>query len=223
MIVPDLIVRTRRRSMSLIVNDNGELIVRAPAKLSMDKIVKFVTEKEKWILSKQKLVKNTYEVNNDILTYQSALFLGKKYKIDKLNGVKKIEITNDSIICPPYIDEDKFKIKLTKWFIQMASEILKNRLEYFANLLQLDYSSFKLSNSKNRWGSCDSLGNIKLNYRVVMLPHNFIDYIVIHELTHLLYMNHSQEFYSSIECVMPSYKLYKNKLKEYNYILGLFR
>ena len=104
-----------------------------------------------------------------------------------------------------------------------AKKILSERLEFFADLMQIDYASFKISNSKTRWGSCDNHRNIKLNFRLIMLPHKIIDYVIIHELSHIIEFSHSKEFYKIISLVMPSYKLQQKVLKDYDYILGLFR
>lgn len=79
-------------------------------------------------------------------------------------------------------------------------------MEYFADLMQVNYTLIKIDNSKSRWGSCDQKGVIKFNLRLAMLPHKVIDYIIIHELSHLLEFNHSKEFYKIIESIMPDYK-----------------
>jgi len=89
--------------------------------------------------------------------------------------------------------------------------------------MQLNYSKIIIMNNKRRWGACTINTTLKFNYRICMLPHNVIDYIIIHELAHLLEFNHSPKFYKIIESVMPDYKRYKNELKKYDYVLSLFR
>ena len=96
-------------------------------------------------------------------------------------------------------------------------------MEFFANVMQLDYAGATICNSKTKWGSCDSNRNIKLNFRLIMLPHKTLDYVIVHELSHILEMNHSKEFYKIVSAVMPSYKLHQKILKENNYLLGLYR
>ena len=73
--------------------------------------------------------------------------------------------------------------------------------------MQIDYSSVSICNNKTRWGSCDSQRNIKLNFRLLMLPHKAIDFVIIHELAHILEFNHSKDFYKIISLVMPTYKV----------------
>ena len=83
MVVPNKIIRSHRRSMALVVTDTGELVVRAPMRLSYEKIHSFILEKEKWILTKQKEIQNKNHINTDIITYNKIMFLGTKYNVDK--------------------------------------------------------------------------------------------------------------------------------------------
>ena len=223
MIKPDLLVRSYRRSLSLSINKRGELIVHAPMKLKLDEIFKYITEKEKWIVSKQKEMQEKLSINKDIINYNQFLFLGKKYNIQIFKGIKKVELTENSLILPEFDDSSRGLLAIKKWYIKNAQKVLSERLEYFANLMQIDYASFKLCNSKTKWGSCDNYRNIKLNWRLIMLPHKAIDYVIIHELSHILEFSHSKEFYNIVSLVMPSYKLQQKTLKSYDYILTLFR
>jgi len=221
-IKPDLLIRSHRRSLCLSINKQGELIVHAPMKLSVDDIFKYINEKEKWITAKQKEIQDRLSINKDIINYNQFLFLGKKYSIEYYKGIKKIDLTATSIISPMY-DKSNQLLEIKKWYMKNAKKILSERLEFFADLMQIDYASFKISNSKTRWGSCDNHRNIKLNFRLIMLPHKVIDYVIIHELSHIIEFSHSKEFYKIISLVMPSYKLQQKVLKDYDYILGLFR
>ena len=209
MVKPDYIVRSHRRSLSLIIDKSGKLIVRAPHKLSLNDILKYVNEKEKWIESKQKEVQTRLLINKEILNYNEILFLGKKYPIEKISGLKKIELTDRALILPSKVANEDIIRRIKSWYISNAKKILSERVEYFAELMQLDYNNITINNSKNRWGSCDNLRNIKLNFRLIMLPHKLIDYVIIHELTHILEFNHSKDFYKIISSIMPSYKIHQ--------------
>lgn len=219
---PDLLIRSHRRSLCLSINKQGELIVHAPMKLKIDDIFKYISEKEKWITTKQKEMQDKLSINKDIINYNQFLFLGKKYPLEIYKGIKKIELSDQAIISPPF-DNGNQLFEIKKWYISNAKKILGERLEYFANLMQIDYASFKICNSKSKWGSCDNYRNIKLNFRLIMLPHKAIDYVIIHELSHIIEFSHSKEFYKIVSLVMPSYKLQQKVLKSYDYTLGLFR
>jgi len=221
MVIPDKIIRSHRRSISLTITDKGELYVRAPMRLAYDKIYGFIKEKERWIIQKQSEIETKNQFNKDVITYKKILFLGKKYNVNYLDGLKKIELSDTSLIVPKQFYNNTNKIK--NWFVVLSKDILKERLEYWANIMQLDYSSITINNNKTRWGSCDSERNIKLNFRLIMLPHKVVDYVLIHELTHILEMNHSKSFYKIITKIMPSYKLHQKILKENGYLLSLYR
>lgn len=223
MIKPDAIIKTNRRSLSITITQKGEVIVHAPKRLSMDNIINFVNEKSNWIETKRIEILKKQEDHKDILTYNKMLFLGKQYLKYEMNGIKKVELTTSCLLCPKGLNESELLFKIAKWYMQTAKSILAERLEYLANLMQLDYNSFKISNTKNRWGSCDTKGNIKINFRLIMLPHKIIDYVLIHELSHLVEFNHSKKFYRVIESVMPNYDEARKNLKYYSDILLLFR
>lgn len=222
MVKPDIILRTHRRSLCLTITKDGSLVVRAPVRMNMNDILRYIQEKENWINKKQEEIQKRLCINRDILTYEKFLFLGKKYSLKKISGIKKIELSEDAFLAPNLENYDLFP-KIKKWYIKQADIILKERLEYFADIMQIDYASVSLCNSKTRWGSCDNFRNIKLNFRLIMLPHKAIDFVLIHELTHIIEFNHSKEFYKVIQTIMPTYKLQQKILKENDYILQLFR
>lgn len=223
MITPSAIIRTNRRSLSLTIAKDGGLIVRAPKKLSMEYIYSFIKQKEKWILNKQRAIQNSKLINNEIVNGNQFLCFGKIYIRVEIDKIKNIELVDDSILIPSSIDNSKKYALLFKWYNQLTKDIIKSRVTYFADLMQVSYSLVKIDNSKAKWGSCDNKGVIKLNLRLSMLPHKVIDYIIIHELAHLLEFNHSKNFYKIIESIMPDYKRYRAMLKEYNFVLQLLR
>ena len=222
MVTPDLILRTHRRSLCLTITKDGELVVRAPVRMNMNSILRYISEKENWIIKKQKEIESRLSINRDIINYEKFYFLGKKYKLAKTKGIKKIELSEDSLITPN-LDNDILLPKIKRWYVKSAEKILKERLEYFANIMQIDYASVSLCNSKSKWGSCDNYRNIKLNFRLILLPHKAIDFVLIHELTHIIEFNHSKDFYKIIQTIMPTYKMQQKVLKDNDYLLQLFR
>ena len=223
MVKPDLIIRTNRRSLSLSITQSGELIIRAPKKLDMDYIMNFVKEKEKWILRKQKEMIEAGEKNKNIITYKSFLVCGKSYKRVEQEGLKKIEFSKSSMIFPKCENQNQVVKHAQKFYIKLIKDILSERVEYFADLMQLNYNKIIIMDNRRRWGVCTSNATLKFNYRLSMLPHKVIDYIIIHELAHILEFNHSAKFYKIIESLMPDYKKQIKTLKTYDYLLNLLR
>ena len=115
------------------------------------------------------------------------------------------------------------ELLIKKWYLKNAKEILSNRLEYFSNIMNLEYKSFKLTNAKTKWGSCSTLKRIDLNWRLIMLKSDLQDYVIVHELCHLLEMNHSERFYKCVESVLKDYKKRRNDIKNSSFVLQLYR
>ena len=223
MIKPSVIIRTNRRSLTLTIDKNGELIVKAPKRLSVEDILKFVKQKEEWISKKQNLVKTNLNKNQKIINYEVMLFCGKQYKKVYVDNQKRVDIEDALFIVPNNLNSEKEIFQIKKWYIEMTKQILDLRVNYFANLMQVNYDGLGVDNCKTRWGSCSKSGVIKFNLRLAMLPHKVIDYIIIHELSHLIEFNHSKNFYNIISSIMPDWQTQRNKLKEYGFLLSLLR
>ena len=94
-----------------------------------------------------------------------------------------------------------------------ARSVLKAKTEYYAEIMGLKYGRVTITGAKTRFGSCSSKGNISYSYRLMLYPEAAIDYVVVHELAHLVEMNHSSAFYDVVKGVLPDYKDRKKLLK----------
>ena len=111
---------------------------------------------------------------------------------------------------------------LKNWVLGIAEEGILDRLDYFAELMDLVFESVKIVNSRAKWGSCDAKLNLTFNFKMVMLPPILIDYVVIHELAHILELNHSSQFWEIVASIMPAYKKHRETLKNSGFLLNLF-
>ena len=94
-----------------------------------------------------------------------------------------------------------------------ARIILTQKTEHYANIMGLKYGRITITSAKTSFGSCSEKGNISYSYRLMLYPEDAIDYVVVHELSHLVFMNHSAEFYKLVETVLPDYKRRRKMLK----------
>ena len=222
MIKIDYLIRTNRRSISISINNIGQVIIKAPRRVSMDEIQKVIDKKERWIaLHKERIEKNN-ELNKNILTYKDILFCGNIYHIAFDERIKKITLIDNYCLIPLKY-KDTYQRKLILWYKKIANEILTQRVQYFCDLMQLEPSAIKLTNARTCWGTCNSKGVVSLNWRLMMVPHNLIDYVVVHELAHLVQMNHSKLFWQVVYSVLPDYASRRKSLKQGDYLLTLFR
>lgn len=223
MIVPDEISRSNRRSISITILKNGNVVVKAPLKMKDEDIYRFVESKQDWIRNKLTIVTATLAKYQDIINYEKVLLYGNKYSL-VLANTKKIEIDdNFQIIFPRKITQEKRLKYLISWYKKVAKSMLENRINFLATQFKLSPSAFKITDSKGRWGSCNSKGLICINFRVIMLPPQIIDYILVHELCHLVEMNHSRKFWELVMQFYNKAKLARQALKEYGFLLDLYK
>ena len=93
---------------------------------------------------------------------------------------------------------------------------IERQVEYYAKIMGVTYGRISMRNQKTRWGSCSSNGNLNFNNRLLFVPKELVDYVVVHELAHRKEMNHSNAFWNVVEKYMPDYKERRKKLREYH-------
>lgn len=104
---------------------------------------------------------------------------------------------------------------------KQAKSYLQMKCGYFSQIMGLSPSEVKINSAKTRWGSCNRKGGINFTYRLLFVPEELIDYVVVHELAHLKEMNHSSRFWSVVEKTMPDYKERRKMLREYEHQIEL--
>lgn len=224
MVKPEKVILSNRKTISLKIDRKGNLIVYAPKRVDIEKVFKFIKEKESWITRKQGEIKGTLNLNSDLLNYEQILFLGKKYEVLFIKNYDEIVLTDKALCVPAKIGFSNTKLEqsLKNWFVENANIILIKRAKTLLNHTKLSYESISIINSKAKWGMCDNKGNIYLNYKLLFLSHELIDYVILHEITHLIELNHNEKFYEDLKRVLPDYKQKQAKLKKCSFLLNLF-
>lgn len=208
-----------RRSVGILVKD-GKVYVRAPRNIPDSKLNSVLKEKESWINRKLKEYNLALELNRDIIEYKRFLYLGERN--DYIGGrFCRSGSIKDPPNCGPLQSAAMLK-KIEKEYKKRAAAALPEILHNISGSSGLGYNSLKLTGSKAKWGSCNNKGVITLNWRLMMLPQSIIEYIVLHELCHLKNMNHSKEYWQTLEKYYPDVKGAKQYLKANNYIIKLF-
>ena len=221
MIYPDQIIKTNRQTMSLSIQRNGAIIVRAPSRMKDEQIKKFIMERQGWLEGKLLEIKTNQNYNNKIINYEQFLLYGSKYEL-KIADVRKIEIYNGQILVPKK-DESKIIQTVINFYKRQAKQVFAERINYLQQVMKIEPKSVKLSNSSGRWGACNSRGSITLNWRVVMLSPECIDYVLVHEMCHLVEMNHSKRFWNLVATFLPNFNDLRKNIKNYGFLLELYR
>jgi len=218
MITPQ-IIRSKRKTLSLSINENADLVVRAPHRASYDEIQKFISEKSVWIDNKQRLIKARLKDNLNQHSSDKCLYLGSLYplKIDN-NSIEPISF-NGQMFTITNVNRERISLSLKSWYKKRFIEVALPRLSYFSDKHNLKVNQVRVKEQKTLWGSCSSKNNINLNYLLIMAPMKVIDYVIVHELVHTIHKNHSAKFWQKVETIMPNYKDARNWLKENGYRL----
>ena len=196
------IVRSKRKTIALVVDSNATLIVRAPFSVSDNEIQAVVNKKQFWIAEKRKQVE-TFGINHpkvEIVDGAAVMYLGNSYTIAK-------EATTSFKVVEPFIyaPENATIATFTKWLKDEALTIITERVKRYASLMGVEYSKISLSDAYARWGSCSNKNSLNFAWRLVMCPVSVIDYVVVHELSHITYKNHSPIYWARVKTILPNY------------------
>ena len=149
---------------------------------------------------------------------QKILYLGEEYAltriIDPETGPAITFFTDRFYITVPDNSSEKMLQLLEKWYRNQAREYITGRVKHFSQKLKLNCNRICIKGQKTRWGSCSSLKNLNFNWLLIMAPAAVIDYVVIHELSHLVEMNHSRKFWQLVESHCPDYQQHRKWLRE---------
>lgn len=103
--------------------------------------------------------------------------------------------------------------QLELWLREKAGEVISERVAEYSRIIGVSCNNIRIKDTKSRWGSCSSKGNLNFSWRIIMAPADVMDYIIIHELCHLIHMNHSKEYWAAVGQYMKDYTKYKEWLK----------
>lgn len=208
--IPYKVIRSDRKSIALVIDNEANLVIRAPHNTKDKEIADFVDKKRHWIFDKQHQVSVFGEKHSPLLieTGESILYLGDTYTLLR-DDVSEIKISSTNILIP----ENYNKENVVTWMKNEASKLLNERVAKYAGLMGITYESVKMSEAKARWGSCSVKNNLNFAWRLIMCPIAVIDYVVVHELSHVTYKNHSPAFWARVKTVLPHYKEQQDWLK----------
>ncbi len=217
LLIPNKIVYCKRRSIALIIKNNGDFIVRAPIKTSDRKINSFIQEKKDWIITKRnEMFKNKESAKLNLTTGENITNLGETLTIKQTSN-KIAKIKNGVLILPNENTEKAF-ISLLKRTLKKYLEV---RVTEISTQFNFNYEKISVSSAKTNWGSCGYKNTLNFTYKLSLCPLNVIDYIIVHELCHTKVKNHSRLFWKEVIRVMPDYKCCERWLKDNKRIIQL--
>ena len=205
--------------MLISVEKDGSIIIKLPEGTKKDEIDKLIKSKEKWILNKVAFVKNRSKLKSDEILYLGYAY---SYKIILQRFLKKDFIYfNGQDFYVNVKDEKNTKIALELWLRNSCEKFINEKVEKYQYRFNISPKEVKIKKQKNRWGSCSYDNKIMINWKLIMASEEAIEYVVVHEMCHMIHKNHSNKFWNLVGEIMPNYKLASEWLKNNGYLLEL--
>lgn len=216
---PVEIVRTsRKRSASIELHGVG-VRVRVPRSLSDSQIKDLISKKSSWIKKKIREAEVSAPVRpREYVSGEAFPYLGQNYRLKVISGdalsVKLKGGYLEAVV--PTSGKNRERVVqalLAVWYQTHALIRLEEKTNRYAKIIEVSPKSVNVENYKSRWGSCSVNGDITYNWRIILAPHRIVDYVVVHELCHLLEHNHSSRYWQHVNQYLPDYKARRAWLK----------
>lgn len=211
-----------RKTVTITIERDRSVIVHAPKNTSAETIGNLIEKKKQLIFNKIN-GPNKYPVPKpykEFVSGESILFLGRNYKLQISEDSFEGYIFDNNLIISKEHRNNANKI-LKDFYFKEAEEIIIPRIERFADRLGVKHKKSSIKDLKYRWGSCTPGHNLNFNWRLIMAPVYVIDYIIVHELTHLIEPNHTKDFWNVVSVQLPEYKKGKEWLEKNGHVLEI--
>jgi len=212
----------RRKTLTITVERDRNVVVHAPPHASDSAIQRAVDSKRQWIFEKTHHDRKYHELphppGKEMVSGESALYLGRFYRIEVTKGrTGEIRFANRFRI--PASCATNRGGAMREWYIARANEKILPRVEQHAHMLGVEFKVAKIVDSKYRWGSCTVNDKVTFNWRLVKAPTFVIDYVIVHELAHLIEANHTPRFWNVVRTHVPKMEKARAWLTENGQVL----
>lgn len=198
---------------------NGRVTVSSPEFFDLEKIKVYLTTKLGWIKREQKkIAEQEREGEKLMVTRESHYFLGKRYLL-KVTEAKKASVKVHhqviELFSPAHYTGEQKQKQLNNWYRQELNTVLGKLLTYHLRIMNLTVDTFSIRKMKTKWGSCnDEKSTLNFNIELIKKPIECIEYIVVHELVHLIERNHNKNFIILMDRYLPNWRTQKKILNE---------
>ncbi|MBK1811702.1 M48 family metallopeptidase [Clostridium sp. YIM B02505] len=215
------LIRSKRKTVAIEVKED-KIIIKCPYNCSKQYLDSLIDKNRAWIEETHKKVMSKKDKKLVCKEGQSVYFMGIPYKIKVIRGATDLlEFNGDEFIFTTMSslfdnneESEKTRMELMMaWFRKQGTEYLTKRTCDLAKQLGLTINKVYIKNVRTIWGSCSTNNNINYNIRLISMPKEIIDYVIIHELCHLVQRNHSEKFWQLVERIIPDYKQKRSFLK----------
>lgn len=217
-----------RQTMEISVEPPNTVKVVAPIDTPENIVFEKVKSRASWIVQKLFEFKDMEyrKINREFVNGESFIYFGRNYslQISEDTNIKKIEVKlyqGKFHIASYTKDENELQKAMEEWYREKTLEKVQEKVKYYQHFFKVKPLDIRVKEQQKRWASCTSKNELLFNWRCVMAPSYVLDYIVVHEMCHMIHMNHSKEFWDLVTSILPDYGRRKEWLKNYGIRLGL--
>ena len=218
---------TARETLAIHVHPDRRVTVEAPEHTNLVVIEARVYKRAAWILRQQQHFERSAleQPPREYVSGETHYYLGRQYRLKVLQSATRRESARMSrgrmlIYVQDTQDRDRVKQLLENWYRKQAKRVFQERLDAWyprAARFDIDYPELAIRRMTSRWGSCTASGKITLNLKLVQLPKECIDYVIVHELAHRKHPDHSSAFYTLLDRIMPDWREHRDRLNARSY------
>lgn len=213
------LIYKKRKTIRILIDVYGNVEVQAPKGTSEYTVIQFLEEKWEWVLQKKKEMKDRMDGNQEKVYEQgeSFLYLGKTYPIQISQDINILQdnavFEGDKLhIYVKQLEDERIKQALKRFYYQQCKALVEKSIRSYQSNFKVKPRSIRISDSKTNWGTCDSNQQLTFNWKLAMAPLEVIDYVVVHEMCHMVHLNHDRSFWRLVGKIMPDYEDKENWL-----------
>jgi len=212
--------RSRRKTLAIYIIQ-GKVVVRCPMRASSGQITTFLNDNREWI--EERLAEESLKQKQQLRIERGAkiFYRARELRIVFKEGRKeRVMVLGDKFIVQGHkLTPAKARVQVENFLIAKAQDYIIPRARGLARYLGVDHKlkEIKLRKTKSKWGHCTSTGIIQYNYLIMLAPYSIIDYMITHEVCHMLHMDHSQRFWNLVDSLCPNSEHYMLWLKEHEH------
>ncbi|WP_335872330.1 M48 family metallopeptidase [Bacillus sp. 2205SS5-2] len=208
-----------QKSIEISIDLYANIEVKAPKGTSNERVLKVIEARWDWIQQHSKEMKDrTMGQKKKVYDHgESFLYLGNSYPIQI---IQELDIKQDHVefdgktlyIYVKLLEDENIKQALKRFYYRQCKAIVEKRTQFYRNHFKTKPRSIRISDSQRTWGTCDSKLQLTFNWKLAMAPQEVIDYVVVHEMCHMVHLNHDRSFWRLVGKIMPKYKEMENWL-----------
>lgn len=207
----------RRRTLELTIDRGGELVLSAPEGITSRTMREFVREKKSWIYTKLawKNARQTSHVQKELVPGEGFAYLGRSHRLLLVDQQRQPLVLDRGCFRLLRSEAEQGRAHFVRWYSDHARAWLERRAAEWSPRLGGTPTGLRVLELGHRWGSCGKSGTLNFHWNTILLPPTIIEYVVVHEIVHLLEPNHTPAFWRRVEAALPDYLQRKEWLADH--------